>query len=244
VYSQGIVMNCHEVSEVADLYFSGELDVESVVLVRSHLQTCAACAADLGQVAEMDARIRGAILEEPVNTASLDQKVRESITRPSRRWMGVAAGIAAMLIASFVAFRTWASPERDCTAAATDHRREVVDGERRAWLYRTGAIEALAAREGIDGSTISRLNTAGWHLERGKRCRLDGRVFMHLVYSKGGENVSVFLRKESGDRHAVRKLEVSGEQLAYFDTARVRAIVVSNGGEGSAELARVAEQIL
>src|SRR5437588_6500056 len=116
----------------------------------------------------------------------MDARIRKSIA-PPRQWMAIAAGlIAAMLVVGF-SYRSLTATERTCQDAVLDHRHEVVDGQVRRWLADASAIGKLAARQGIDAATIARLQSGGLHLDQGKLCRLDGRVYLHLVFTDGVE---------------------------------------------------------
>lgn len=215
-------MNCREVTSISALYLSGELDPPRTAAMRKHLDSCDACARELEQVADLDARVRDAVWNEPLETESLDERVRSSIAATSRAWMRAALGVAAAALIALLVYRGLFLPDPTCAAAAQDHRREVVEGSPRNWISDPAAIAALAAREGIDTSAISKL---GGHLERAKLCRIDGRAFLHLVYS---ENVSVFLRADSSGARAVRELTAGAEHVASFGTGRLSAMIVGS----------------
>jgi hypothetical protein len=193
------------------------------------------------QMAEIDARVREALLAEPIDSMRIDQRVRESI-RPSRHWVGIAVGIAAGLAIAVVVLQ-YSAPNRTCAAAALDHHREIVTGEHRTWLLDPASIAGLAERQGV---SFAQFAPADLRLERGKLCRLNGRVFLHLVYSDGSGEVSLFLRQhEQGSPAAIRNADSGSEHVAYFDTPRVDAIVVSNESSESAKrIAQLAERAL
>ncbi len=150
-----------------------------------------------------------------------------------------------MLLFALWTGRVATAPDPVCAAAAGDHHREVVDGRPRTWLRDDAAIEALAAREGIETGAIPRLGAAGLRLDRARLCRLDGSPFLHLVYSDGRRDVSVFLRKASGGASAIRSADSGAEHVAWFETARTRAIVVANQSRATAVgVAHLAQAVL
>lgn len=110
----------------------------------------------------------------------------------------------------------------------------MVDARPRNWLSDPEAVEALAARQGIDAAALTQIRNSGLHLERGKICRLDGNLFLHLVFSQGGQQVSVFLRKAGERPHGTRSIHTGAEDVAYFETSRVKALVVSNSPSSAA----------
>jgi len=239
-------MICQDVLGLSSLYFSGELDEARAAEFRAHLQACPACAAEIEQMAEVDARLRDAMQTEPVDTAMLDARIRRHIAAPSRRWISIAASFAAAVVIAGIAYRVSAGPERVCTDAASDHQREVVEGQRRTWLSDTDSIAALAVRQGIASSAVAQLADSGFRLDRGKLCRLDGRVYLHLVYSGNGRAVSVFLHPhDSQTIHDVRTLHSGSEHVAYFETQRVSAIVVADqSSEPVNRMAQAAARVL
>jgi hypothetical protein len=173
--------------------------------------------------AEIDRRLRDAILAEPVDTAELDRRVRRQIAGRSRWWLA----IAAMLVVAFVGYRMFAPDE--CTDAATDHRREVVNREPRKWREDPAEIQQLANRQGVAVAI-----PAGYRVVRGKLCKLDGRVFLHLVVSDGARELSLYLRPRGRDERA-REVYVGRARVAGFSTDRVTGLVV---GDADLQFAR------
>ena len=240
-------MNCRETMAASPLYLSGELDPDATAEARAHLASCAGCAAELEQLAELDRRLRDSVLGEAIDTARLDRRVRWSIAPRRGWWIGAGAGAAAAAVLLIALWTGRAAPAPDpvCAAAAGDHHREVVDGRPRTWLRDDAAIQALAAREGIETAAIPRLDAAGLRLDRARLCRLDGSPFLHLVYSDGRRDVSVFLRKAAGGASAIRSADSGAEHVAWFETARTRAIVVANQSRATAVgVAHLAQAVL
>jgi hypothetical protein len=192
---------------------------------------------------ELDQRVRAAMLSEQIDTAPLERSIRERIRQPRvPRWALVAAASLAVVIAGGVAYRSFFKPQTPpiCVAAAQDHQREIVQGEPRPWLSDISAIQSLAEKQGVPASAVAALGTTGYRLERGRLCFLRKQIFLHLVYTKDGSELSVYLRPPSG----LFNDSVRGEEtLAYFETDRVTAVFVSRGADALA-FARAAATVL
>ncbi len=236
-------MNCTEVMELAPLYLGDTLDPRRAAEVAAHLDACSSCA----RLMETDSRLRGAMLAEPVDAANLDERVRRRISASVRfRRLTIGAGIAAALMLAVFVYRNLAGADPVYAAAALDHRREVVEHARRVWVSDSGGIAALAAREGIAPTSIQAFSPAGYRLEHAKLCRLNGRIFLHLVYADGSHEISVFLRPPDSDRQRARQpADVGQECVAAFENGRVSGVVVvEQSHQRAAELARYASSAL
>lgn len=239
-------MNCNDVTELSSLYLGGELDAGRSAELAAHLEGCAECARNLEADAEMDARLRDAVLAENVDARDIDGEVRRKIggvVRRRRLWMG--AGIAATVIFGVLAYRTLGVADPLCADAALDHRQEVIEHERRTWVTDPGAVASLAARHGIATTAIDALAPAGYRLEHARLCRLNGRVFLHLVYAGGAHEISIFLGRPDSASAALRSASVGGETIEAFGNGRVAAIVVTQESrERTREIARQASSVL
>ena len=237
-------MNCREVEELAPLYHSGELTQEQVAAFQAHLSACPHCAREMRGQTELDARLRAVLPAE--DTIALDRRILRSIAEPRSQWVLWAAATAAALllaVAGYGGWRAFRSPGV-YNSAADDHRREVIENARRNWIKDRRAVEALAVREQMDPSAVADLS--GYTLERGKLCRLDGRVYLHLVYSHGNQQISLFLHKAGEPFPAeVREADRGAEHLASFQTRRFAGLVVTDeSAEAARECARLAASIL
>ncbi len=227
-------MSCREISALAPLFFTGELDPARAAAFSEHLRNCASCRQELAEQSAFDESLRAAILSEAVDAGSVNQRVRDLIhaaPHTSHRWKHVAAGIAAVLVIAVVAYfevRT-ARSNPFALAAARDHRMEVIDLQPRPWLTDRSAIEALAAKRGLPVSVVSALTPAGYRLMHAKLCYLDGQWFLHLVYDNPLGNASVYLRRvDKFSDSAVRVESIAAEQVAGFQHGRIVTLVVTN----------------
>jgi hypothetical protein len=135
--------------------------------------------------------------------------------------------------------------------AAEDHQSEVIDHSPRPWLSDPAQIEALAEKQGI-GVAIPGELASGYRLARGKICWLDERVYLHLVYSDGGREFSLFLRARDAENldarirgfsngRLLRECASGNQHLTSFTTRHLNAIVATNdSAAASLEDARLA----
>ena len=239
-------MNCAEVLKMLPLYLSGELDAAGAAAFRAHLASCPACVRELEQQIELDARVRQAILGEEVDTRALDERIRRRIASGKRIWIGIAAGIAVALVLTALVYRFQAGARSVYAAAAEDHRSEVTQRQHRRWVADRASLEKLAARESVEPSAIFSLAPAGYHLDRAKFCRLAGSVFLHLVYSDGTREFSIFLRsRDTASPEGVRAVDLAPERLAVFRTAQLDAMIVTDqSSENALKLAQCAQAVL
>jgi anti-sigma factor RsiW len=252
VFGKGSIMTCKDIAALSPLYFSGELDAAQGVEFERHLEVCESCSRELRDQMALDARLREAILEEPLESEGLDRRIRQRrVQRPLVsqfwRWTSAGASIAAALVVAWVVFRTSVPGASILADAAEDHRREVVEQEARHWISSQSAIDATALSQGVSPSGIRAPESAGYRLERAKLCRLNGSVYLHLVYSDGAKEFSIFLRHReqepiaepasAADRHS--------QHLAAFRTAALTAVVVTEQpGDAALRLAKVAAHAL
>jgi anti-sigma factor RsiW len=219
-------MNCKEIEELAPLYLSGELEEDRKVLFHTHLAECRSCAQRIEQQEAMDARLRKALCAGlPVGhlTVAIERSVRRQIARQrSRRWMLAAA----VLIAAVLGYRVlW--PERLYADAALDHRQEVLEHQPRRWRTDPAEIEKLAARYQL--RDVTSLAPDGYRLEHAKMCGLDGKPALHLVYTNGVQEISLFVLSRTGRERGISATGVGNVQLAAFQNDRIQIIATGTG---------------
>ena len=250
-------MDCGDVLKFAPLYLAGELDPARAEHFAVHLRTCPSCFHELDRQQALDHLLRESILAEPVDCSRVVRDFRQRIgqakdARARRHRIFTLAAIAALLVLAFMGFRTVFSPRKQpqlvYAAAAQDHRLEIVARQSRKWLTDEASIQALAQSEGIPGAAIAALAPAGYHLAQGKLCRLDRRVFVHLVYVSALGNFSVFLRRNDTAPPIGRTIDIERqgtEQIAGFENTRLIALVVTEqSGDSALRFARSAAAVL
>jgi anti-sigma factor RsiW len=249
-------MNCNQVHQWTPLYLQRELDRAQVADFHAHLDSCVACSREIARQAELDGRLREQILAASPDSSAVEFRVRQTIASESRRRLfstrRTAAAIAAMLLlalATIAATRMWfhPAPLQVCSDAARDHLREIVQREPRRWTSDVGGIDALGRRAGVSTAHIAAQSISGYQLERGKLCRLDGHVFLHLVYSDGIREFSLFLGSagSADGSGGVYVSDSGGEHAATLQSGNERLIVVTGESSTAArDLARIAMQAL
>ncbi len=244
-------MNCSDITEIAPLYIAAELDSKRAAEFDAHLKTCPACMAELETQARLDARFRDALLADQVDVSRVNRRIRELIAAESSgiavseaqpklsRWMTAAMGIAAAFLLVAAGYLLMPGHvARVYADAATDHQMEVVDQQPRHWVTDPTAIAALAQKQKISDSIPLELSS-GFHLERGKICRLDGLFYLHLVYSDGTREFSLFLRQRDGQQltgairgvangRFLRASSAGNEHMAAFETSHLTAVVATD----------------
>jgi anti-sigma factor RsiW len=244
-------MNCTEIKELTPLWHSCELDASRQRAFDAHLAACPDCAAEIREQWNDDERLRQAITAESADTAPLEQRVIDRIARERRqRWFvlpGVAVAAAAVIAVFLLRAPVTSAPASPAVFAdaARDHTAEVIRQSPRRWQTDPAAIATLAAGQGLSGSDVKALETTGYKLERAKICHLSGTPYMHLVYTKDGRELSVFMRVRGGQAIPETAASEGTLQLASFARSGVQAIVVTDAPRGEcAKFTREAEAAL
>lgn len=263
-------MNCADIAELAPLYVAGELDPKRAAEFDAHLRVCPACMRELESQSRVDTQLREALLNEEISVAAVNRRVIELISagaasnslpqlqsKPRRRWATAAIGVAAVFLLFAAGYLLVpARAARVYADAAFDHRLEVVEHGPRTWVIDQSKIDELLVQQGIPAGSAPPVLAASYHLREAKICRLDGRSFIHLVYSDGSAEFSLYLRLRDG--HSVsgpvrgiangRLLHVStdgAEHISSFETARLTVMVVTDQPAGaSLRFARAASSAL
>lgn len=256
-------MNCSEFTELAPLYFSGELDARHAAELSQHLKACRNCAQEFEEQAQLDARLKECVLSDEVNTSAIDARVRAQISAVqagdssvsvARRipWRLATAATILLVIAAGIGYRLLLDSRvpRVYADAAEDHQDEVVTQQPRRWLSDRTEIEALAMKQNVPARDVTALEAKGYRLERAKICSLDDRIYLHLVYSSAGKEFSVFLRdgesvnlsgaaRVSSNGHQIYKSDRGDAHVAGLQADGITAFVVTNEPGDSA--LRIAE---
>lgn len=263
-------MNCREALQVAPLHAAGDLDAVTAAAYTAHLETCPDCPQKIERDAYFAARLREIVLSEDVDAEAVNRRVRLQIAaesgkrvpasepRRSRRWVSVAAGIAAALLLFALGYRDLLGRHIPAVyaAAATDHRLEVVEQARRTWFDNPAQIEALAQQEGVPMQAVVALASGAYHFEHARLCYLDGRIYLHLVFSSDGHELSVYLRqreaqslpgraREIDNGRALHAADAGHEHVASFQTDQLTAMVVSDqSADAALQFARFASTVI
>lgn len=241
-------MNCAEIATLAPLYLSGELDATRTAAAGAHLKVCAACARDIEQQREMDARLHGALMADESDSGALVPRIRRRIAAAEAKRRVLTVGLVAagvLVAAALLLYRSFIAPPvpRVFADAAQDHRREVVERQVKKWRSAAVEIESLARGQGLPLNTIPALASAGYRLDRARLCRLDESVFLHLVYTDGKREMSVFLQPRKGDPAPMRAEDLGTEQVVSVQSGDLKAVCVAEESSAALKLARSAAAV-
>jgi len=250
-----MAMNCNEIHELAPLFVCGELDAARAAEFDAHLKTCSSCLQEIEEQARIDARLRQALLAEGVDVQRVNRRIRElmaaepmtpavvpqalPVAASRLRWLSAALGIAAAFVLAAAGYLL--SPgkfSRVYAAAAEDHQGEVIDHSPRRWFTDPAQIAAVEKHFGLSIDVPQELS-GGYRLEHAKVCQLDGKLYVHAVYTDGTHEFSLFLRPREGQRltgsisgvangRLLHASSAGDEHLASFKTARLLAVVATN----------------
>ncbi|HXX70974.1 MAG TPA: zf-HC2 domain-containing protein [Candidatus Acidoferrum sp.] len=246
-------MNCRDITRLAPLYITGELEVERAAEFDAHLRTCSSCIEEVERQARADARLREVILAQEYDATEVDRRVRGLIAaeakghqlprfeRGWRRWTAVVAGFAAALVLLLVAYLSLGAHfPRVYADAATDHRLEVVEHQPRHWLTDPEQIALLAEEQAIAPAVLDRIASGNYRLVRGKLCYLDRRIFLHLVFSDGTREFSLYLRprdakgwpsgpvREIANRRPLCTVDFDTNHVASVETPEILAFLATD----------------
>jgi len=261
-------VNCRDIIRLAPLYISGELEGERAAEFDAHLRSCSSCIEEIEKQARLDARLREVILAAETDVTEVDRRVRGLIAAEAighklpafgtrRRWTAVAAGFAAALVLLVVAYRSFGTHlPRAYADAATDHRLEVIEHQPRSWLTDPEQIALLAKQQAIQPAALNRIVSGPYRLVRGKLCYLDHRVFLHLVFSDGTGEFSLYLRpreakvgsepvREIANGKPLCTADFDQNHVAFVESPDVVVFIVTDrSADAALNLARFAAAVL
>jgi hypothetical protein len=135
---------------------------------------------------DSDRRLREAWFAETVETAELERAIRGRL-RP-RVWLPLSPMLVAAALVLIGLGLAWHFTRVPAVLAAAerDHRIEVMEQSPRRWRTSDADVDALLARFGAR-------RAADYRLLRAKICGLDGKRVLHLVYTDGHAEYSLFL---------------------------------------------------
>jgi anti-sigma factor RsiW len=230
-------MNCRDIQEIAPLWLSGELEHAQIAEVLTHLENCAECARSLAEDTSLDARIRKAMGEEQPDSTRIVGIVRQRMDSQRRpRWLLAGGVAAAVLVAIGFGMPHFVpqQPGKLFVDAARDHRLEVMEHQPRRWRSDPDEIGTMAGRFGFTSATPAALAPVGFRLVHAKTCGLEGRPALHLVYTDGAREISIYVRRETDAlrRDALQQAgsaEIGSERIASAERAGYSALVVTTG---------------
>jgi hypothetical protein len=207
----------------------------------AHLAACRSCELEMEAYALVDARISAALCGQLPDASHIAARVRHRMLWPG--WMAagaIAAGLLVVAAGTYALLRPTPAPAW-YAAAARDHRDEVTEGQPRRWRTEAAEIQTVAAEGGLSLAQSQELAAPGYVLEGARRCGISGEPMLHLLFSNGIRRYSVFVSQHQGVKTEVSQLHSGAEEVAGFETGRLRAAIVTAGAASECEeLARLA----
>jgi anti-sigma factor RsiW len=237
-------MNCSDLQYLMPLQLSGELDSASMAQLERHVNECPACQEQIEEQQDLNKGIRAALLSESVDTTALRMRVLNEVKgkgtvsiintarHPIRIALAVAAGLL-IVLAVGAANRDNARYEQ----ASLDHVDEVVRAGHREWRTQGNSIGQLISQCMKTPPQLEQLSIPGYQLLRGKECGISRSRYIHLVYSNGAQQISMYVLED--DEHGsfrsiftsllplVRSRTEAGYNVTEGDAAGRRVLVVS-----------------
>jgi len=209
--------DCHNVRANLNSYLDGELPTSSRDDVAGHLSSCPDCVEELDRMRRLKTRLRE-VVQQTEAPANLQSNVQAALQRSQstrflsrrRTWILAAAAVAALV---FVIWRTsfWNSNDRRITAllqiGVNDHVGCAMQQNYMEPPPTPARMEQEIGPQFKDLIGVVR-DQIPWdfRLERAHRCTVDGRKYVHMIFRKAPELVSVTMtRKEPGESFNMRK---------------------------------------
>lgn len=190
---------------------------------------------NLEQYRIADARVRVAVRAAGIKGVPLRDRIQRWIAPRNRRTLLLAAGsLAIAALAAGIVSHIAPRVPRLYWEAAADHHREVADS--RGNTLASEPIASLAKGHGVAASVLQALGRDGYQPKKGDVRRLDGRLFLHLLYSDGTRTFSAYLRpRDRALASAPAEAHLGGEHLVFVQGVRLTLLLVaSNAGEAVA----------
>lgn len=186
---------------------------------------------------QQDEQLRQALFAETPDASGVVAAVRARIRQEEyrkglqRRWIAIAA-VAVLTLGSAITWAVSGRPEtKVVTAAVHDHRAEVLQNSPRRWKATIPAMQPLLEQYRVGWSDVQTLLPAGYVLAKAKECRLGGEQTLHMVFSDGTRDLSVFVRAE-GLTTVPRPATLDGAEVAGFRRGSISGLVVAAGAPG------------
>jgi hypothetical protein len=229
---------CGRIGSELDFYLDRELPPERGAEVARHLESCAACSAELRAKTALRDRLRGA-LKGTVPAAGLEQRIRGGLAvSPAASWSRAMLAIAASVV---VAAAVFAGYRYDRGRHSQDDYIAAVS-RRVAAIMRVGLVDHIHCAvfrkfpgdppafgqllNGLGPTYVDVVRVlhnripAGYRVTMAHKCSYKGRSFVHLTASDGAHLVSLVIARKG-----------EGESFADPGTALVRSGIPIQRGE-------------
>lgn len=195
-------MNCQHINKLLDAYADDELDVATVALVDSHLESCDHCTAELERITSTRSlNYAGAAYACPPGVATA---VREAIELPPlqivpvrRRWMEWAVA-AAVLLSVVAVWQSWPGSRAGAPLAVNDLVAAHLRSMQADHLLDVVSTDQHTVRPWFNGKLdfsphVKDFAGEGFPLEGGRLDYFAGHPAAALVYRRDKHIVNVFI---------------------------------------------------
>lgn len=190
----------------------------------------------------IDEQLRQALYAETPDAsgvvAAVRTRIRQDELRKARQRLWI--GIAAVAVLTAGAGASWVVSRRAepthveakiSAAAVRDHRVEVMQNSPRRWKSSIPAMQPLLEQYRVGWPDVQSLLPVGFVLAKAKECKIDGQPALHMVFSDGSHDLSVFVRT-SGLGSVLPPANLDGAEVAGFQRGNISGIVVAAGAPG------------
>lgn len=193
-------MECREVQKLLIPFADNELGVHDSFTVAEHLEQCPTCLRDFEVQRELDNALRAAGQAPLEGVEEFRQVLRERLVRKPwfHRWLSLGAAAAVVLLLT-LGHQIFSADSADleasafCLALVADVQKNLGQPSALPWRRDIQDIQLLLRREGL--TAIPNLSPAGLHLDRARVSRPLGYTFVHLIYRRGREEISLFVSR-------------------------------------------------
>ncbi|HEY6328766.1 MAG TPA: zf-HC2 domain-containing protein [Blastocatellia bacterium] len=258
--------NCEKIREYIDSYVSGELLVETTQEILSHLEGCSECVALVEDRRRVRSFLRGAVERQPV-PADLEQRVMSAIRRQSPGGLGtsvwrmsrvatIAAAVLVVVTASLLVIR-WRNHVSGSVTVFSQQGLALLNiglqdhigcAIEHGFKDRQSTPEQMITALGVKYSgllaVVQSKTPAGYSLNVGHRCLINGRTYVHFILRKGDSVVSIVLTERAESESFAQTTEgakspdqtiyssqLGPYEVASFQTPKYLAFVISDAGE-------------
>lgn len=242
-------MACREKEHLLHGYFDGELDLISSVAFEEHLKTCPDCAQDIRNQQDLrDALHSAAVYDRAPN--QLEARIRASIggptkvaemkpaekRRPWEQWLGIAAAVALVAIASLALFNTARTGKGNDLIA-----QEVVESHVRSLqlghLTDVPSSDQHTVKPWFDGKIdfappVTDFASQGFPLVGGRLDYLDHHNVASLVYKRRAHFINVFIwPDETKTNQSPQSETIDGYHLIHWQQDGLKFWMISDVGQ-------------
>ncbi len=229
---------CKEFQDYLSAFADGELDAARTATVRAHVDTCAACQAEVRSFADLKRQLRGAVNAQPM-ALGLETRIRARLNEQpaARGWWARPAfatgfGALALVVVTAGGWLAVLRPMQNQVAGLLaigrgDHVHCTLERKNPP----VGALNRPLPKHHGDIVPVAQASLPGFSLLENHTCRFRGRQFTHIVFGKAGQRVSVIVTaKHQGESlpksTLLAKMRASGVPVYQDDSGSLRTAML------------------